>query len=149
MTVFRALSTLLLSLLIATAVSAQAREMVSIDRPEVNMRAGPGTNHPLLWTLIKGYPLEVIGRRGSWLQVRDFENDRGWVYRPLTSKTPHHIVKVKTANLRSGASTKHRVVATLQYGEVLRTLSRQGDWVRVRTQAGTTGWVSRSLLWGW
>ena len=129
---------------------AQARgSMVSIARAEVHMRDGPGTRHDALWKLSAGYPLQVIGQQGRWLRVRDFEADEGWVYRSLVGKTPHHVVKAEVANLRSGPSTRTRVIARLERGEVLRTLERQPRWVKVRQQDGTKGWVARRLLWGW
>lgn len=128
---------------------ALAQTMVSVDRPEINMRAGPGTQHEVMWQLARGYPLQVIRTQGDWIQVQDFENDQGWVSRSLTARKPHHIVKSKVANLRNGPGTNHRVLGRLDYGDVLQTLGRQGDWVRVRTGAGQTGWVARNLLWGW
>lgn len=131
------------------ASTAQARQMVSIDRSEVNMRTGPGTHHDATWVLSRGYPLLVLARQGQWLKVRDFENDEGWVYRPLTDRTAHFIVKSKTANIRSGPGTKHRIVGKASYGDVLKTLSRRGSWARVRSESGVVGWVARKLLWGW
>lgn len=150
MTGARSLSAFLFAILVAAlAANAHAAQMVSIDRPEVNMRAGAGTRHATLWTLSKGYPLMVVGRKGQWLEVLDFENDRGWVHRPLTGRSPHHVVKAKVANVRSGPGPRHRVIGRAEYGEVLRTLARRGDWVQVRDHDGLTGWVARRLLWGW
>jgi SH3-like domain-containing protein len=129
---------------------SHAQQMVSVNRAEVNMRAGASTRHEPLWTLERGYPLKVIGRQGGWLQVRDFENDTGWVYRPLTGKTPHHIVKARIVNIRSGPGTNTRVVGKAQYGELLRTVEKRKAWVKVRQPgSGLQGWVSRPLLWGW
>lgn len=129
--------------------AAQAREMVSVNRPEINMRAGAGTGHAARWALNRGYPLEVTGRKGRWLKVRDFENDTGWVYRPLVGKTPHHVVKARVANIRSAPTTSSRVVDKAERGEVLRTLERRDKWVKVQPQGGRKGWVARRLLWGW
>ena len=71
--------------LIALASPGMAQRMVSIaSTKEVNMRSGPGTRYGADWTLGHGYPLKVIGRQGKWLKVSDFENDKGWVYGPLT-----------------------------------------------------------------
>lgn len=132
------------------AAPAAAQSMVSIDRPEVNLRAGAGTQHETLWVVRRGYPLQVTGRQGRWLKVRDFENDEAWVYRPLTARTPHHVVKVGTANIRSQPSTRSRIVGQARYGQVLRTLEKRPSWVRVRQEdGGATGWVARRLLWGW
>ena len=87
-------------LLLGSAVGLQAREMVSVAKPEINMRAGPGTGHPTLWTLARGYPLEVMQTQGQWFKVRDFEKDVGWVYRPLVSTVPYVVVTSRTANVR-------------------------------------------------
>lgn len=139
----------LLLLLPLLSPLAHAAEMVSVNRPEINMRAGPGTRHEALWSLIKGYPLEVIGRKGKWYKVRDFEKDTGWIYRPLAGKSPHHIVRVKIANIRSGPGTRYAIAGKAVYGEVLRTIERKRSWVKVGQEDGAVGWVSRKLLWGW
>ena len=141
-------SFLLLALLLVMQ-AAEAREMVSVNRSVINMRAGAGTQHDALWALDRGYPLEVTARKGKWLKVRDFENDTGWVYRPMVGKTPHHIVKVRVANIRSGASTRSRIVGRAQQGDVLRTIERRDGWVKVQQEGGLKGWVARRLLWGW
>lgn len=144
------LASLLLALLpLATVPAAQAQEMVSIDRPVVNMRSGAGTEHEAIWKLNRGYPLIVTESKGDWLKVRDFENDEGWVAKRLTGKTPHFVVKSTTANIRSGPGTKYRVVGKAVYGEVLRTVERRSNWAKVRNGDGLVGWVSRTLLWGW
>lgn len=135
--------------LVASAEALQAREMVSVARAEINMRAGAGTQTAALWTLTRGYPLEVTGRQGKWLKVRDFENDAGWVYRPLVGKTPHVVVKSRLANLRSAPGTRSRILGKADYGEVLRTLEHRNDWVKVQRESGLKGWIARQLLWGW
>ena len=136
--------------LLAGGATASARDMVAVHRPEINMRSGAGTQHEALWVLSRGYPLEVLGRKGQWLKVRDFENDRGWVYKPLTSaRTPHHVVKVQVLNIRSRPSLRSRVLAKAAHGEILKTLERKRDWVKIKQDGGPTGWVSRRLVWGW
>ena len=134
--------------ILIAAASAHA-EMLSVDRPSLNMRSGPGTNYSVLWELGRGYPLKVVARKGKWLKVVDFENDSGWVYRPLTSRRAHLIVKKSVVNIRSGPGTRYRVVGKANYGVVLRTQARRGGWVKVRHEKGLTGWVQRNLLWGW
>ena len=145
------LKTLLFALITAFCLLSPtlAREMVSIKGKIVNMRAGPGTHTEILWELDKGYPLQVLKRRGSWLQVRDFENDRGWIAKSLTARTPHHIVKSKIANIRRGPGTRHRIVGKAERYEVLRTREKKSGWVRVERDNGQKGWISSKLLWGW
>jgi len=141
---------LLVALTLSALVSGlQAREMVSVDRAKVNMRAGASTKHSVLWVLGRGYPLEVTGRKGKWLAVRDFENDTGWVYRPMVSKTPHVILKADVANVRSAPSTRSRILGKAEYGDVLRKLGHRKAWVKVQREDGRKGWIARRLVWGW
>lgn len=135
--------------LVASAAAGQAREMVSVAKAQINMRTGADTQTAALWTLSRGYPLEVTGRQGQWLKVRDFENDAGWVYRPLVGKTPHMVVKSRVANMRSAPGTRSRILAKADHGEVLRTLEHRKDWVKVQREGGLKGWIARRLLWGW
>lgn len=144
------------TLLIATGLclaalfntTANAQNMVSVKGSTLNMREGPGTQTPVLWELKRGYPLQITQRKGSWVRVRDFEGDTGWVARSLTGNTPHHVVKSKVANMRSGPGTQHRIVGKVEYGELLRTREKRADWVRVERSEGVSGWIARQLLWG-
>lgn len=138
-----------LACLVLVHTPAIAREMVSINGNVVNMRSGPGTGSQILWELERGYPLEVLERKGDWLQVRDFENDKGWVARALTSRTRYHIVKARVANIRSGPSTRYRVVGKSERYDLMRTRGSKSGWVKVQSADGVTGWVSKKLLWGW
>ena len=40
-------------------------------------------------------------------------------------------------------------IGKAKYGVVFTTLQRSKNWVKVRHESGKTGWVARSLLWGW
>ena len=135
-------------------VEAAGIRMVSVAGEKVNLRKGPSTQEPIIWELGKGFPLQVIGSKGSWLKVSDFENDVGWVYKKLVSRKPHLVVKTNRnssvrVNIRSGPGTKYEIVGKAEYGVVFETLERKADWVKVRHEEGLTGWIKRSLLWGW
>lgn len=138
------------ALALATLAPTWAQELVSVRNPNVNMRAGPGTNTEVLWKLAQGYPLQVLERQGNWLRVQDFEGDQGWIARSVTANTPHHIVKGTRVNLRAGPGTQHAIVGTVNYGDVLRTTRRQGDWVQVQHPNGRgNAWIASNLVWGW
>ena len=147
---------LLLLLFMTWSICGQAAgiTMVSVSGEKVNLRKGPSTRYPIIWELGKGFPLRVIGSKGKWYKVSDFENDVGWIYKNLVSSKPHLIVKVNKnskaqINIRSGPGTKYKVVGKAEYGVVFETLQRRESWVKVRHESGLTGWIKRSLLWGW
>lgn len=150
----RIVGILLISLVfLGIAVNAQAK-MLSIAGDDINMRSGPGTNYKVMWKLGKGFPLSVLKKKGDWYRVRDFEGTIGWVHDSVTNSTPHMIVKVnknsnKRINIRSGPGTRYNIVAKAHYGVVFRTLQQKDGWAKVEHEKGVTGWIKRTLLWGW
>jgi len=145
---------LLLSMTWVVCGQAAGITMVSVSGEKVNLRKGPSTQYPVIWELGKGFPLRVLSYKGNWIKVSDFEGDVGWVYKNLVSKSPHLVVKINKnskarINIRSGPGTKYKIVGKAEYGVVFKTLKRGDGWVKVRHEKGLTGWVKRSLLWGW
>ena len=128
--------------------AAQAADFVSITGNTVNVRKQPNTRSEVAWELSKGYPLQIEQRQGQWLKVRDFEESLGWVFSPLTGKTPHRVVTARIANLRAGPGQGHKVVGKLDQHEVVRTLGKQDDWAQVRRESGQRDWVAKRLTWG-
>ncbi len=127
--------------------------MLSINGSNVNLRSGPSNEASIKYTYGKGVPLRQITKKNDWVKVSDFENDQGWIHESLLTKTPHLIVKAnrnskKKINIRSGPSIKHEIVAKAYYGVVFKTLEQKNGWARVEHESGVTGWVKRSLLWG-
>jgi len=147
----RLILTVFLVFLTAPVVRA---EMVSVNGDGVNMRSGPSTGNAVLWELGRGFPLQVLVRKGEWLKVADFEGDEGWIHESVVSRKPHLVVKVKgnpgqRVNVRSGPGTNYRVVGQANHGVVFETLEQSKGWAKVRHEKGLTGWVKRNLLWGW
>lgn len=124
-------------------------DMTSIKGEKVNLRSGPATTYPILWELGEGFPLVVLKKKRSWLKVKDFEGDTGWVYRKLTSNRPHLIVKKKQVNIRKTPNPHSPVIGKANYGVVFSTLKRYKGWAKVKHQSGLVGWIERDLLWGW
>ena len=50
-------------------------------------------------------------------------------------------VAASSLNLRSGPSTAHAVIVTLEHGHKLTIIGTSKDWYNVKTPAGTKGWV--------
>ncbi len=130
-------------------VSVAHSKMMAINGTKVNLRSGPGQNYSVIWELGRGFPLRVLSSKGNWIKVQDYENDTGWVHKKFLDRKAHLIVKKKRVNIRSGPGTRFRIVGKANYGVVFRTLERKKGWVKVKHENGLTGWVLRSLLWGW
>ncbi len=128
-------------------------EMLSVASDGVNLRSGPATSFDIKWEYGKGFPLKVISKKGDWYKVLDFENDSGWIFKPLLEKKAAMIVKVnkksrKKINIRSGPGTKFKIVGKAFYGVVFETLEQKDGWAKVKHETGLVGWIKRTLLWG-
>ncbi|HIJ91359.1 MAG: SH3 domain-containing protein [Desulfobulbaceae bacterium] len=130
-----------------TKPSTSGTEHVSVLKDRSNIRSGPDTNKEILWTVFKGFPLQVIARQGKWAHVVDFDGDKGWITTDLIAKQKTVIVKADTANLRVGAGKDYEIAASVKHGVVFTPLSTEGDWTKVKHADGTTGWILSKLLW--
>lgn len=126
--------------------------MVAVKNDNVNMRSGPSLDKAVIWKLGIGFPLKVVKKSDDWLQVKDFEGAVGWVHKDVVNRSGHMIVKAQKKNngkinIRNKPNTKSKVVAQAYYGVVFKTLAQQKGWVKVQ-HGEVTGWIKRSLLWG-
>lgn len=138
-------STIFLFMVPAICFSA---EYVSVKGETVNVRTGPSKNNPIYMELFDGYPLQVIGKNGNWLKVKDYESDVGWVFGTLTKPLDTVIVTKNKINMRSTPSTKKQnIVANIEKGVVLKRIGKKGNWVNVRHDSGVEGWIYAPLLW--
>ncbi|MDU9050958.1 MAG: SH3 domain-containing protein [Candidatus Electrothrix sp. Rat3] len=145
---------LLLSFVVLSSIGIEsaAARMVAVKSDNVNMRSGPGLKKKVIWKLSAGFPLKVLKRSGNWLKVKDFENTVGWVHKNVVNRSGHMIVKAQKnskgkINIRSRPGTKSKIIAKAYYGVVFRTVEQRKGWAKVR-RGKVTGWIKRSLLWG-
>jgi SH3-like domain-containing protein len=138
--------TLSLAFLYGTAVASSASDYVSVVKDGVNLRSGPDISTDVLFQLPGGYPLRIIERRGEWIHVLDYEQDKGWIYASLVSTTPHVIVKVANGNVRSGPGTENEIVGKVVRDVILQKIDQKGDWLQI-SHPQLSGWVHKQLVW--
>jgi len=138
---------LLCLLALSVAAPAGAAEYVSVNKDGANIRSAPDPKKDLLWEVYKDFPLQVLKRQKDWAQVKDFEGDQGWIFSNLISKDKRVIVKSNSVNMRSEPNKDAKVVATVKYGVVFTPLEKKGEWLKVKHEDGTSGWISNALVW--
>lgn len=144
----RPLTRFLLALsLLTLPVPAMAADYVSVSKDGANIRSGPDAKKDLLWEVFKDFPLQVVKRQKEWVQIKDFEGDQGWIFANLVSKEKRVIVKATTANMRNEPKKDAPVVATVKYGVVFTPVEKKGEWLKVKHEDGTSGWIVKTLLW--
>ena len=144
--------TLFLMIILALmSLSPAWASMASIGKDNVNVRSGPSLKANVLFKIHFGFPVEVQKTKGSWVQIKDWDGQIGWVYRPLINK------KVQTAmvlpdkvNIRKGPGLRYRVVSRAEGGEIYKVFAEKGSWVRIGyyLENQPVGWVRNDLIWG-
>ena len=117
-------------------ITFEKKDAVVIDPTDLNVRSGPGVNHPIVDTLKDGTPVEIFDIQGRWYRIGQ---DR-WGYGPLMK-----IIEVKTGriiapyflNVRKGPGTNYSKTKQVQRGTLVKVLAEEGRWFRI----GKDEWV--------
>ncbi|MGU3496535.1 SH3 domain-containing protein [Xanthobacteraceae bacterium A53D] len=148
---------MLVLLLALAAVPAQAAGpqalpyFAALKREVTNVRAGPGTDYPVLWVYRRaGWPVEVLNRFENWRRIRDHAGDVGWVHSAMLARRHTAAVEAPpdghvalTRRPDASAPTK----ALLAQDVLVELETCRADWCRISV-AGRTGYVPQDRLWG-
>jgi SH3-like domain-containing protein len=120
---------------------------VSLDANDVNMRAGPGTEYPILWQYHrKGLPVEIIQEFDTWRRIRDRDGAIGWVQANLLSgKRTAQVINQQQVLMSEPSGGVP--VAKLDPGVIGHLKECDGSLCRIDVN-GYKGWLARSDLWG-
>jgi SH3-like domain-containing protein len=140
-------ATILLTIWICLICGNALAERLAIKSATANVRSGPGKNYEILWQVEKNHPIHILKKQEQWYQFRDFEGDIGWVSTSLVGKISTVITNRKKCNIRSGPSTKYKVVFDVGKGIPFKVLGRKKKWLHIRHADGDKGWIHQSLVW--
>ena len=121
---------------------------VTLKSDDVNMRAGPGTEYPILWHYRKtGLPLRVEAEFGVWRKVVDHDGTTGWMHHSVVSLKRHALVTSSSAKIHAKPDDGAALVAVAERNALLELRSCPTQWCKMAS-GNVHGWVSRTALWG-
>ncbi len=123
---------------------------VSLRTDEVNFRAGPGFQYPVVWIYKRqDLPVEVIGEFDVWRQVLAPDGGTGWVHEATIRAHRSFIITSPQASLRASPNEAAAVVAYLNFGVSGNLIRCDGtsDWCEAGT-GHVTGYLAREDFWG-
>ena len=60
---------------------------LTLKNNEVNLRQGPSFEYPIKLIYKKKYlPVKILDKSETWIKIRDFENNSGWIHVSQLSK---------------------------------------------------------------
>ena len=60
-----------------------AVKTVVVKSDTCNVRAGPGTDNDIRFTVDRGVPFKVLAEKGDWLHIVHADGDEGWIHKAL------------------------------------------------------------------
>lgn len=121
---------------------------VSLAKPKVNLRKGPGLRYPIEWVYRRDdMPVEIIAEFDTWRQVRDWEGTVGWVHRNMLRGKRTVMIKDGTQVLRAGPEESAEALLQAEAGVIGRLMECTGPWCRIEI-AGRSGWLRNQGFFG-
>jgi N-acetylmuramoyl-L-alanine amidase len=139
---------LCLSLFQAPAAHAQSQAVVNVET--LNVRQGPGLEHPVFSQIGRGEAYSVMETKNDWIQIKLSSGELGWVAdwlvtRQVLTQQIQVRSQVDVLNIRSGPSTQFPVIQQMNKDDGYPFLVREGDWIQIELSKDLKGWVAEWL----
>lgn len=146
-----------LSILIFAAVAARAADTGIVTADILKVRTSPEIRADNLLTRVSlGDTVAILETKGEWLKVKTSGGAVGWVKSEFVKRQPGESAAAQPAdaadtgrvdadilNIRSSPEiTTGNLVTTISRGALITVLQDDGQWMKIRTQGGVTGWVA-------
>lgn len=132
--------------------SAKAASSVTytVTADTLNVRSGSSTKHKVIGSVKKGSKLSVQKKESNgWYKIT-FKGKTGYVsgtyVKAASASTTTYTVTADTLNVRSGSSTKYKVIGSVKKGTKLTVQKKESNgWYKIDFK-GKTGYVSGTYV---
>ena len=140
---------LFLNLFLISKIAANEDNFfLSLKNQEVNLRQGPSFEYPIKFTYKKRYlPVIIIDRSETWREIKDFENNSGWIHISQLSKKKSAINIKNNSILYKKPTIYSKPIAKLEAGRLVLIKRCKEKWCKITT-GDFKGWIFESSLWG-
>src|SRR5699024_699740 len=110
----------------------------------VNIREGDNSKYKKIGRAKRNetYMLQDVSDNG-WYKIRTKEGAAGWVSNKYANPIKSIKVNNPVLNVRSGSSTKYKIIDQVYNGEIYEALRQASSgWYEIQTKKGNKGWVS-------
>ena len=138
----------LLFLLFFSNVNANEKKILTLKKNEVNLRQGPSLEYPIKLIYKKKYlPIIILDKSGPWRNIKDFENNTGWIHVVLLSKKKSAINIKNNSIIYKKPTIYSKPIVKLEVGRLVLIKKCKTKWCKI-TSGGYSGWIFKDSLWG-
>jgi len=121
---------------------------LTLKNNEVNLRQGPSFEYPIKLIYKKKYlPVIILDKSGPWRNIKDFENNTGWIHTVLLSKKKSAINIKNNSVLYKKPTIFSKPIAKLETGRLMLIKKCKVKWCKI-TSGDHGGWILKNTLWG-
>ena len=121
---------------------------LSLKNSEVNLRQGPSFEYPIKLIYKKKYlPVLILDKSGPWRNIKDFENNTGWIHVVLLSKKKSAINIKNNSIIYKKPTIYSKPIVKLEAGRLVLIKKCKTKWCKI-TSGGYSGWIFKDSLWG-
>ena len=121
---------------------------LSLKKNEVNLRQGPSFEYPIKLIYKKKYlPVIITDKLETWRQIKDFENNSGWIHISQLSKRKSGINIKNNSIIYKKPTIYSKPIAKLEVGRLVLIKKCKTKWCKI-TSGGYIGWIFKDYLWG-
>ena len=124
------------------------KEFLTLKNIEVNLRQGPSFEYPIKLVYQKKYlPVIIIDKSETWRQIKDFENNSGWIHISQLSKRKSGINIKNNSIIYKKPTIYSKPIAKLEVGRLVLIKKCKMKWCKI-TSGNFNGWIYKNSLWG-
>ena len=124
------------------------KEFLTLKNIEVNLRQGPSFEYPIKLIYKKKYlPVIIIDKSETWRQIKDFENNSGWIHISQLSRRKSGINIKNNSIIYTKPTIYSKPIVKLEVGRLVLIKKCKTKWCKIAT-GGYSGWIFKSSLWG-
>ena len=132
----------------AKILAEENTNFLSLKNDKVNLRQGPSFEYPVKLVYKKKYlPVLILDSFETWRQIKDFENNSGWIHISQLSKKKSAINVKKNSILYKKSTIYSKPLAKLQIGRLVLIKKCKNEWCKI-ISGNYKGWVFKNVLWG-
>ena len=124
------------------------KEFLTLKNIEVNLRQGPSFEYPIKLVYKKKYlPVIITDKSETWRQIKDFENNSGWIHISQLSRRKSGINIKNNSIIYKKPTIYSKPIARLEVGRLVLIKKCKTKWCKITT-GGYNGWIIKDSLWG-
>ena len=126
----------------------EKKEFLTLKKNEVNLRQGPSFEYPIKLIYKKKYlPVLILDKSGPWRNIKDFENNTGWIHVVLLSKKKSAINIKNNSIIYKKPTIYSKPIVKLEAGRLVLIKKCKTKWCKITT-GDYSGWIFKNSLWG-